>query len=92
VWNVAVILVYAVSLIKLEGMQGPLASLNMASHVTYRYTRVRAIALAFVTQDDAESREVWRPLLINELGLFQGEYDAVMYGGEPTSMVSCKEK
>ncbi|GIL50772.1 hypothetical protein Vafri_6912 [Volvox africanus] len=85
-WNLAVILVYAVSLVKLNGMQGPLASLNMASHVTYRYTRVRAIALAFVTQDDMDSKNVWRELLLNELELFAGEYDAVMYGGEPSSM------
>ncbi|GLI60701.1 hypothetical protein VaNZ11_002794 [Volvox africanus] len=86
-WNLAVILVYAVSLVKLNGMQGPLASLNMASRVTYRYTRVRAIALAFVTQDDMDSKSVWRDLLVNELELFEGEYDAVMYGGEPSSMV-----
>ncbi|EFJ47903.1 hypothetical protein VOLCADRAFT_104960 [Volvox carteri f. nagariensis] len=85
-WNLAVILVYAVSLMKLNGMQGPLASLNMASHVTYRYTRVRAIALAFVTQDDAASRDVWRPMLLSELSLFESEYNAVMYGGEPSSM------
>ncbi|GIM04910.1 hypothetical protein Vretimale_9369 [Volvox reticuliferus] len=85
-WNLAVILVYAVSLVKLNGMQGPLASLNMASHVTYRYTRVRAIALAFVIQDDVDSKRVWRELLVNELGLFEGEYNAVMYGGEPSSM------
>ncbi|KAG2493141.1 hypothetical protein HYH03_008565 [Edaphochlamys debaryana] len=86
VWNATVIVVYAISLVKLNGMQAPLASLNMASHVTYRYTRVRAIGAAFVTQDDMESREVWRPLLARELDIFESEYNALMYGGLPTSM------
>ena len=35
---------------QLEGLQGPLASLNMASHIIYRYTRVRAIAFGYVSQ------------------------------------------
>ncbi len=38
-WNAALISIYAVSLVQLQGMQGPLASLNMASKVTYRYSR-----------------------------------------------------
>ncbi|GFR46145.1 hypothetical protein Agub_g7671, partial [Astrephomene gubernaculifera] len=87
-WNLAVVLVYVITLAKLEGMQAPLASLNMASRVTYRYTRVRAITIAMVTQDDAPSRDVWRQLLSTELSIFESEYNALMYGGEPTSMVN----
>ena len=39
---------------QLKNMQGPLASLNMASHIIYRYTRVRAVAFAFVSAVRAE--------------------------------------
>ncbi len=49
-WFVGVLAVYAASLYMLQGMQGPLASLNMASHVVYRYTRVRAVGFAFLSQ------------------------------------------
>lgn len=35
-------------------MQQPLASLNMASRVIYRYTRVRAVAFGFVSQVNAQ--------------------------------------
>lgn len=38
-WNAALVSIYAVSLVQLQGMQGPLASLNMASKVTYRFSR-----------------------------------------------------
>ncbi|KXZ42958.1 hypothetical protein GPECTOR_109g201 [Gonium pectorale] len=58
----------------------------MASRVTYRYTRVRAIALAFVTADEADSKAEWRTMLDDEMDLFESEYEALMYGGAPTSM------
>ncbi|KAG2486663.1 hypothetical protein HYH03_014719 [Edaphochlamys debaryana] len=85
-WNITVVVVYVISLLKLSGMQAPLASLNMACRVTYRYTRIRAIAAAFVTQDSREDRELWRPLLVRELDIWEGEYEALMYGGLPASM------
>ncbi|KAG2497251.1 hypothetical protein HYH03_004835 [Edaphochlamys debaryana] len=84
----AVIVVYVISLVQLEGMQGPLASLNMASHVIYRYTRVRAIAFGFVSQDDRDSRELWREMLKQELVYFESEYDALMYGGTPVTQAN----
>ncbi|KAG2482499.1 hypothetical protein HYH03_018574 [Edaphochlamys debaryana] len=87
VWNVALITLFAISLVLLNGLQAPLASLNMASRVTYRYTRIRAIGAAFVTQDSKEERDVWRPMLARELALFESEYDALMYGGFPASML-----
>ena len=58
-WNIALVIVYVVSLLELNAMQGPLASLNMASHIIYRYTRVRAIAFGLVSQVGARRR--WRP-------------------------------
>lgn len=36
VWVLAVIVIFVVSFIQLEGMASPLAALNMASHVIYR--------------------------------------------------------
>ncbi|KAG2482503.1 hypothetical protein HYH03_018578 [Edaphochlamys debaryana] len=87
VWNAALIILFAISLLLLNGLQAPLASLNMASRVTYRYTRIRAIGAAFVTQDSKEERDVWRPMLARELALFESEYDALMYGGFPASML-----
>jgi hypothetical protein len=49
-WEVALVVIYAITFVKLQGMQGPLASLNMATHVIYRYTRMRAVALLAVAQ------------------------------------------
>lgn len=43
-WVITLIIIYVVSYIKLEGMQWPLASLNIATHVVYRYTRIRCAA------------------------------------------------
>ncbi|KXZ48850.1 hypothetical protein GPECTOR_25g435 [Gonium pectorale] len=86
-WNLAVVIVYGVSLAQLSGMQEPLASLNMAAHVTYRYTRVRALSLAFVVEPLA-LRAMLRGVLTNELNLLESEYNALMYGGMPTSLIN----
>ncbi|PNW79942.1 hypothetical protein CHLRE_08g373200v5 [Chlamydomonas reinhardtii] len=89
-WNLAVVIVYAISIAKLQGMQEPLASLNLAGHIIYRYTRIRAMAFAFVSQDDSVGKALWRPMLVHELDLFESEYDALMYGGLPTSMIGSR--
>ncbi|KAG2431591.1 hypothetical protein HYH02_013284 [Chlamydomonas schloesseri] len=89
-WNLAVVIVYAISITKLQGMQEPLASLNLAGHIIYRYTRIRAIAFAFVSQDDSAGKALWRPVLSHELDLFESEYDALMYGGLPTSLIGSR--
>ncbi|GLI61938.1 hypothetical protein VaNZ11_004468 [Volvox africanus] len=86
-WNAALVIVYVVSLLQLNAMQGPLASLNMASHIIYRYTRVRAIAFGLVSQDDATARSLWREMLRTELRYFESEYDALMYGGIPITQM-----
>ncbi|PNW76743.1 hypothetical protein CHLRE_11g469500v5 [Chlamydomonas reinhardtii] len=84
-WFAAVVAVYAVSLVMLQGMQGPLASLNMASHVMYRYTRVRAVGFNFLAQDDKPGRDLWREVLRTEVKLFTSEYNTLMYGGTALS-------
>ncbi|GIL48962.1 hypothetical protein Vafri_5459 [Volvox africanus] len=81
-WEVALIVMGAVSYMRLEGMQGPLASLNMASHVIYRYTRVRALALFLVSSERGSSDlTFYRGVLRSELANLQSEYDTLMYGG-----------
>ncbi|KAG2497903.1 hypothetical protein HYH03_004168 [Edaphochlamys debaryana] len=85
-WNVAVAVIYVVSWSQLHGMQGPLSSLNMASHVIYRYTRLRALAFGFVIQDDLVSRGLWRGMLAKEISLFESEYQALLYGGTPITL------
>lgn len=49
-WEMALTVVYAITFDQLQDMQSPLAQLNMATHVIYRYSRVRATAVLAVTQ------------------------------------------
>ncbi|GLC38781.1 hypothetical protein PLESTM_000775200 [Pleodorina starrii] len=86
IWSLAALVVYIVTVIELNGMQTPLTSLNLASRIIYRYTRIRAIGAVFVSRDDAASKAVWRPVLSKELDVFESEYNALMYGGIPSSM------
>ncbi|KAG2423294.1 hypothetical protein HXX76_015443 [Chlamydomonas incerta] len=87
-WNIAVIVIYALSVVMLKDMQGPLASLNMASHVIFRYTRIRSAAFGMVANDDAPTKAFWRGMLKEELPLFVSEYDSLMYGGLALSQVN----
>ncbi|GIL74348.1 hypothetical protein Vretifemale_4277, partial [Volvox reticuliferus] len=87
-WFGTLLAIYIVSIMSLSGMQGPLATLNMASHVVYRYTRVRAVGFSFLSQDDAISRALWRDMLRTEVRLFISEYDALMYGGTAVSQAN----
>jgi hypothetical protein len=43
-WVAAVVVIYGVSYADLQGLQGPLASLNTASHVLFRFSRCRLYA------------------------------------------------
>ncbi|GIM12312.1 hypothetical protein Vretimale_15676, partial [Volvox reticuliferus] len=79
--NTLVIVVYVVSLSLLSGMQGPLASLNMAAHVVYRYTHMRCCAWGLVAADDKVTKGQWRDLLKEQIQLFEDEYNVLMYGG-----------
>ncbi|KAG2447634.1 hypothetical protein HYH02_007552 [Chlamydomonas schloesseri] len=87
-WNIAVIVIYALSVVMLKDMQGPLASLNMASHVIFRYTRIRSAAFGIVANDDSPTKAFWRDMLKEELPLFESEYDTLMYGGLALSQVN----
>jgi hypothetical protein len=49
-WVVATIAVYTVCLVRLAAIKDPLAALNMAMHVMYRFSHLRMIALMLVTQ------------------------------------------
>ncbi|GFR51631.1 hypothetical protein Agub_g13986 [Astrephomene gubernaculifera] len=80
-WEIALVASGGISYLLLEGMQGPLASLNMASHVLYRYTRVRMLSLLLVTSASATERASWRSVLSYELGNLENEYDTLLYGG-----------
>ncbi|GLC57759.1 hypothetical protein PLESTB_001261700 [Pleodorina starrii] len=86
-WEIALVVIGAVSFVRLDGMQGPLASLNMASHVIYRYTRVRAVALLLVSSETKPDMAFYRGELRNELANLQSEYDTLMYGGLSTTQV-----
>ncbi|GLI66740.1 hypothetical protein VaNZ11_010687 [Volvox africanus] len=81
VWEAVLAAIDALSYFWLEGMQGPLAALNMASHVIYRYTRVRMLALFLVSGKDAVVRSHWRNNLSSELANLRNEYDTLLYGG-----------
>ncbi|KAG2429714.1 hypothetical protein HYH02_013971 [Chlamydomonas schloesseri] len=80
-WEVALVAIGAVSFVKLNGMQGPLASLNMASHVIYRYTRVRLTAFLLVSAETPDWKDYYRGLLVKEVTNLENEYDTLMYGG-----------
>lgn len=58
-----------------------------ASHVMYRYTRVRAVGFNFLAQDDKPGRDLWREVLRTEVKLFTSEYNTLMYGGTALSQV-----
>ncbi|GIL67639.1 hypothetical protein Vafri_20979 [Volvox africanus] len=86
--NTFVIVVYVVSLSLLSGMQGPLASLNMAAHVVYRYTHMRCCAWGLVAADDSVTKGEWRNKLKEQINLFEDEYNVLMYGGIANSQLA----
>ncbi len=90
-WNASLIVIYAISLVQLQGMQGPLSSLNLASRVTYRYTRIRAVAFAMVAAGDAAARAEWRQMLSSELRLFESDYgtQGTVYCTRPRILPVC---
>eukprot|EP00883_Tetradesmus_obliquus_P002715 jgi/Sobl393_1/12921/SZX78204.1 len=80
-WVAAVIIIFGVSFQKLQGLQGPLASLNAAAHVRFRFARCRLIAQVYgFSQTDADMDQ-YRVELMDELHHFKAEYEALMYGG-----------
>ncbi|KXZ45581.1 hypothetical protein GPECTOR_53g167 [Gonium pectorale] len=86
-WEIALVVVLTISFLRLDGIQGPLASLNMASRVIYRYTRVRMTALLLVASDSPQERAAWRGTLSTEINNLESEYDTLMYGGVATTQL-----
>jgi hypothetical protein len=78
---VAVIVIYGVSFVKLNGLQGPLASLNVAAHVIYRIARVRVAGNVVAFETDASAIPGHLVGLKAELDILRGEYNALLYGG-----------
>ncbi|KAG2429691.1 hypothetical protein HYH02_013949 [Chlamydomonas schloesseri] len=87
-WELALVAVFVVSFLRLEGLQGPLASLNMSTHVIYRYTRVRMSSLLLVAGSEPAERAHWRSVLAAEVANLENEYDTLMYGGVAASQVA----
>ncbi|GFR51586.1 hypothetical protein Agub_g14007 [Astrephomene gubernaculifera] len=86
-WEVALMVVLAVTYNRLDGMQDPLSSLNMASRVIYRYTRVRMASFLLVSGATPADRSQWRSVLATEVANLESEYDTLMYGGLSTTQI-----
>jgi len=81
-WQAALLAIYVSSIIGLGNMQQPLASLNMATHVIYRYTHVRFAAFMLVAaQGNPTEMAAWRKELAHETENLESEYETLMYGG-----------
>eukprot|EP00775_Hariotina_reticulata_P009112 gene9112-9281_t len=80
-WICAVIVCFCVSFQMLQGLQGPLASLNAASHVRYRLARCRLLASNYCFAETFAETDVWRVRFLNEVELMRSEYNALLYGG-----------
>jgi hypothetical protein len=85
----AVIIIFGVTFQKLNDLQGPLASLNLAAHVIYRAARLRLYVnlLAYALppyQDNVHLREH----IIEEVTLLREAYNSLLYGGPVKTVVS----
>eukprot|EP00878_Enallax_costatus_P025839 GHUV01027676.1.p1 GENE.GHUV01027676.1~~GHUV01027676.1.p1 ORF type:complete len:1421 (+),score=378.88 GHUV01027676.1:621-4883(+) len=80
-WVCAVIVIFATSYRNLQGLQGPLASLDTASHVLYRATRCRLFSCMVAFSVDPSEDAVWRNQLKQELRDLRTEYNTLLYGG-----------
>jgi len=49
-WQLAVLIVWAVTATLIEDMKGPIVSLALAVRVVYRFSHVRATAMALIVQ------------------------------------------
>jgi len=81
VWEAALLVIYAVSYVQLADMQKPLAALNMASHVIYRYTHIRCTALLLIVQETDAGKDHFKAELKQQVDYLNSEYNTLMYGG-----------
>lgn len=87
-WMSAVVIIFGVSFQKLNDLQGPLASLNVAAHVVYGVARVRHLMNMLAFAEQASDKIKYRPYLKEEISLLKHEYEVLLYGGEVVKMVS----
>jgi hypothetical protein len=83
----AVIISFGVSFEMLQGLQGPLSSLNAAAHVCYRLARCRLVANNYAFIHDPSSIASWRSQVLDELSMLRQEYTALLYGGRIPQVV-----
>eukprot|EP00775_Hariotina_reticulata_P009651 gene9651-9811_t len=80
-WVSLVIIAFGVSFQMLQGLQGPLSSLNAASHVRCRLSRTRLMSNGFMFAETVAETNLWRQLFREELEILKKEYTALLYGG-----------
>eukprot|EP00879_Flechtneria_rotunda_P009748 GHRR01010197.1.p2 GENE.GHRR01010197.1~~GHRR01010197.1.p2 ORF type:complete len:816 (+),score=239.63 GHRR01010197.1:4977-7424(+) len=66
-WVSAVVVIYGISYNDLQGLQGPLASLDTSAHVLYRITRCRLMSNMLAFSDSDAANDHYRALLNQEL-------------------------
>lgn len=71
----------------LSGLQGPLASLDVAVHVQYHLGRCRLAATNLAFSDSHAISTEYKLKLKLELSLLQQEYDTLLFGGPMRLMV-----
>eukprot|EP00775_Hariotina_reticulata_P001355 gene1355-1696_t len=82
-WVCAIIISFGVSFQMLQGLQGPLSSLN--AHVCYRLARCRLVANNYAFTDLGY---LWRGQLLSETSILRQEYNALLYGGHIPHLAS----
>lgn len=85
-WQLAVAIVWAVTVAMVEDVKGPIVSLALSMRVVYRFSHVRATAIALIVQDTDKGKDQWKEQLSTQVDHLASEYDALLYGGIPTSL------
>lgn len=85
-------MIFGVSYKQLHGLQGPLASLDVAAHVQYQLVRCRLAAAELAYSDSHATSLRSKAALLRELNLLQQEYQTLMIGGDMRLMVGIYPK
>ena len=75
------VVVYGVTLAKVQALQEPLAALNMAMHVIYRFSHVGYVAINTVVQTTDAAKAFMVNWLNTSVTNLDSEYSTLMYGG-----------
>lgn len=87
IWMATVAIIFGVSYDQLHGLQGPLASLDVAIHVQYQLGRCRLVANTLAYSDSHALSTEYKQKLKTELQFLQQEYDTLVFGGPMRLMV-----